>query len=313
MMKNYGKVALLLAGILLASVLLTAFTGTVPVGTGSPRRTVVTTVYPLYVAALNLLDGVEGTEAVNLTGSATGCLHDYQLSPANRITLQNAAVVVLNGAGAEAFLEDLLPELTAPVVDTSVGVTLLPAGEHHHEEHEEHEYHDDHEEYNEHIWTSPAGYARQVENLMAGLIEADPANAAAYQKNGEAYLREIDKIAQELAALKDKVPAAGILFHDSLSYLAAELGITPAVTLSMGEDSGVSAAELSQAQEAARKDPTLWVMYDSQYTGRYSTVDQAVDAKRVLTLNTGVLGTGDRRDWITAMEQNILTMKEALA
>ena len=95
---------------------------------------------------------------VSLTGPTTGCLHDYQLSPDNRITLSGASLLAVNGAGAESFLDGVLaqsPDL--PVVDTSAGVPLIESGEHH--EHEGHD-HSEQEEvfYNEHIWTSPDRY-----------------------------------------------------------------------------------------------------------------------------------------------------------
>ena len=173
----YGKVALLMAGILAASVLLTLAVGVDRRPAGKTR--IVASFYPVYIAALNLADGVEGVEVVSLTGPTTGCLHDYQLSPDNRITLSGASLLAVNGAGAESFLDGVLaqsPDL--PVVDTSAGVPLIESGEHH--EHEGHD-HSEQEEvfYNEHIWTSPERYRRQVENLRDGLFR--PSHAPAKQ------------------------------------------------------------------------------------------------------------------------------------
>ena len=93
----YGKVALLMAGILAASVLLTLAVGVDRRPAGKTR--IVASFYPVYIAALNLADGVEGVEVVSLTGPTTGCLHDYQLSPDNRITLSGASVLAVNGDG----------------------------------------------------------------------------------------------------------------------------------------------------------------------------------------------------------------------
>ena len=125
MVRHYAPVAGLLAGIAAAGVLLTVLLG--GGRTESAAFTVVTTNYPLYVAAQQLTAGVDGVAVENLTGASTGCLHDYQLSPANRITLERASLVLLNGAGAEPFLDDVLPTLTAPVTDTSAGIALLPS------------------------------------------------------------------------------------------------------------------------------------------------------------------------------------------
>ena len=87
--KHYGRVAALMVGIVLLSVAVTVFTGTV--GISHRDKTVVTTTYPLYVAVQNVVDGTNTVTVENLTGSASGCLHDYQLSPANRITLERYA------------------------------------------------------------------------------------------------------------------------------------------------------------------------------------------------------------------------------
>ena len=42
-------------------------------------ETVVASFYPIYLFALNLLEGVEGVELVSLAEPTSGCLHDYQL------------------------------------------------------------------------------------------------------------------------------------------------------------------------------------------------------------------------------------------
>ena len=168
--KIYGRAALLMAGIALASAVLTHFTGTVD--TTRRGKTVVTTVYPLYVAAQNVLGDIPGITLVNLTGSATGCLHDYQLSPANRITLGSADLLLLNGAGAESFLEDVLPTLSATAVDTSAGLPLLDGDGHDHDHDHAHSHatEEDHDEGhahadNEHVWVSPTRYAAQVQAI----------------------------------------------------------------------------------------------------------------------------------------------------
>ena len=50
--------------------------------------TVVTSFYPMYIAALNVCDGVEGIHLENLSEPQTGCLHDYQLTPEDMKLLQ---------------------------------------------------------------------------------------------------------------------------------------------------------------------------------------------------------------------------------
>ena len=83
--KTMGKIALLMAGILAFSAVITLFTGVSHKKEADLR--VVTSFYPVYVAALNLTDGVEGVAVESLTQPQTGCLHDFQLSPENMIAL----------------------------------------------------------------------------------------------------------------------------------------------------------------------------------------------------------------------------------
>mgnify|MGYP002093306198 CR=1 FL=1 len=69
--------------------------------------TVVTSFYPMYIAALNIVDGVEGVRLENLSEPQTGCLHDFQLTPEDMKLLSTADVFVINGGGIESFMSDV--------------------------------------------------------------------------------------------------------------------------------------------------------------------------------------------------------------
>ena len=308
--KHYGRVALLMAGILALSAVVTAFTGTV----GLPRRgqMVVTTTYPLYVAVQSILGDSDGVAVENLTGSAAGCLHDYQLSPANRITLENASLVVLNGGGAESFLEDTLAALPdLPTEDTSAGLTLLESC-HDHDHPHGGEPTDGHTHgANEHLWVSPTRYAAQVAAATEALCALDPDNAAVYTANGNAYRQQVLAAGERLRVAADKLPSKTcIIFHDSLAYLADELGLTVAASLHVGEESGLSAADLAAAQRAAQDNPNILLLYDSQYTIRYPAIDALVPTAHVLTVDTAGLGRGRASDWLDAMARNAQILED---
>lgn len=100
------------------------------------KMTIVTSFYPMYIVALNLTDGMDNVEVVNLTENAGGCLHDYQLTTNDMKTLEHADIFITNGGGMESFTEDVIkgyPDLK--VVDSSVGIELLEnMAEHNHEE-----------------------------------------------------------------------------------------------------------------------------------------------------------------------------------
>lgn len=307
--KTYGKVALLMAGIAAASVLLTAAAALLPGGGG--RRTagktrIVASFYPVYIAALNLTDGIDGVEVESLTGPTAGCLHDYQLSPANRIALSQADLLVINGAGAEAFLDDVLAQSPAlPVIDTASGLPLLHAGEAAGEEdHADHTHPHVHD--NEHIWTSPALYHRQVENLRDGLCRCDPENAPQYRENAAAYLEAIDRLDGRLKAAAAALPyKTAVTFHDSLAYMARDWGLTVSAALSLGEEAGATASDIARAEQAAAQAGRILLLYDSQYPAEYAYIGAAALESRALLLDTGVTGAADKNAWLDAMERNI--------
>lgn len=289
--KHYLPVAGLLAALLAASVLLCLFTGA---GQGEGRPRVLATTYPLYLAAQNILGDTDEVELVLLSGVGSGCLHDYQLTPADRLAADRALTILTNGLGAEPFLEQL--PIEEKLVDTAAGVEAL-CSEHHHEEDDRHDH--DNEEFNEHIWLSPARYKQQVENVAKALYGI--VGTQAVLDNAAAYTAAIDKAAE---GLPDLTGRPCVLFHDSLAYLAADVGLDVKLTLSAEGESGLSAAHLAQVERLAAEHPDLVLLYDTQYPIRYAAVDGLVPTDSVLALETAVVGQGQASDWLDAMHRN---------
>ena len=219
MKHKYRFTAVLLVGILLVSILLTnLYVKTEEIGDADKLR-VVTSFYPMYIAALNVIGDQSGVELENLSEPQTGCLHDYQMTPADMRLLSSADVFIVNGGGIESFLSDVAeayPELT--ILNASDQVELLSESEQEHdhdheadpdEEHshaadandeysDDDEHHDDtdsddhthtHSDENAHAWMSIPDYRIQVQTIADGLIKADPAHADVYQI-GRASCRE---------------------------------------------------------------------------------------------------------------------------
>ena len=296
-LKHYGRIALLMAGITVVAAIITVFTGRE--GMQRAQKTVVTTTASLTAAVRAIVGDTDGVWVEKLTGSATGCLHDYQLSPANRITLQRADLLLLNGGGAEGFLEDTLAALPdLPTVDTSAGVSLIEDETQHDHDHGEDGHH---HAVNEHVWTGATRYAAQVQAAVDALCALDEENAQTYTANGAAYIARVTALGERLRAAADGLPSKNcVIFHNSLAYFADELGLTVVASLHIGEESGVSAANLAVAQTAAASDTQMLILYDSQYAARYASVDSLVADGHVLAIDTVVLGA----DWLTAMENN---------
>lgn len=293
-------VALLLAAIVVGSLGITAliYTETEQAGTFS----VTAATYPLYTAALNVVGDTAGVTVSCLIQPTAGCAHDYQLSPAEMRRLSTARVVVRGGD--DAFLNGALATLPEVVqIDTLQGISLLSAceGEHHHHDHE----------YNYHSFVSPARYAKQVENLRDGLCAADPQNAAAYTRNAAAYLQKIRNLQARLTAL----PVDGaVVLHDSVAYVAEAVGLPVLATLPLGEESGVSAADLAEAAEAVQGKRVV-LIYDSQFAEQEFSLDTYAAYAVTVIWDTAVLprdGVAPENAWLYAMEQNLKAWEAAV-
>ena len=298
---TYRAVALMLAAILLLSVGLTVLTGGFSFGSEqADGKTVLATTYPIYVAAQRILGDDDTVTLIRLQGAASGCLHDYQLSPSDRRAVQEADLILMNGAGAETFLHGIVDE--AKCVDTSQGLDLLCSAHDHDHGGEEHHHE---EEYNEHLWLSPALYIEQVIAVRNALCRINPDGEDRYYTNTMDYVLAIENLRVRLDQAKAVLEGRPcVLFHDSMAYLAADLGLDVKLTLSVEGESGLSAADLKQVEALAADYPDLLLFYDVQYALRYDGV-----AGTPVTINTAVLGPND---WIDAMEYNIEMLRAIL-
>ena len=97
---------------------------------------IVTSFYPMYVATLNIVDGIEGITVINLTENQTGCVHDYQLTTKDMREIVDADIAIMNGGEMETFMEKVIadyPKLN--VIIASEGIEFLEGVEHAHSEH----------------------------------------------------------------------------------------------------------------------------------------------------------------------------------
>ena len=95
------------------------------VGNDTKPLKVLASFYPMYVMTLNVVSDTPNVSVECMTEPITGCLHDYQLTPANLKTLVAADVFVANGAGMETFIEKAVKQSPhLQVIEASKGMKL---------------------------------------------------------------------------------------------------------------------------------------------------------------------------------------------
>ncbi len=93
--------------------------------TNEDTLNIVTSFYPLYISTINITKDIPNVTVTNMTKSQTGCLHDYQLTPQDLKTLEKADILVVNGAGMESFLDDIISQYpNLQIVDAFMIISL---------------------------------------------------------------------------------------------------------------------------------------------------------------------------------------------
>ena len=170
-MKNkYGFIAGILAVIVIIVIAAGIYAGKKN-DSDNGKIEVVTSFYPMYVLANNLLDGIEDVNLSCLSEPKTGCLHDFQLTPDDMKLLDKADIFIINGSGAESFIDKVISECDNLVIIN--GTESL----------------DEDEELLMHAWMNPMRYLMEVDNISKGLIEALPQYKEQIERNNTAYFK----------------------------------------------------------------------------------------------------------------------------
>ena len=231
MKKHLSLPALLLLAVVFSTLLLLPAGS--PAEAASPSGTVVTSFYPVWILTRNLLDGAGDIAVRNLAAPSVGCLHDYQLQPADMKVLSGADALLVNGAGMEAFLPEItrsFPDL--PVIEASAGIELLKEGD-------ALQIGDAEEEaVNSHIWLDPLKAVQMAENLAAGLSSLFPEQEERILANLDACRERLTRLDLQLReGLKDLPRREIVTFHEAFPYFAAayDLHVVAVVNKEPGE------------------------------------------------------------------------------
>lgn len=278
-------------------------------------KLVLASFHPMHVMALNVVRGVPGIRVENMAGAQTGCLHDYQLTPADRQRIEDAWVFVVNGGGMEKFLDKVIAQDTGlKVVDASRGMELIRNefgdGGHHHGE----AAHEGEEEFNPHVWVSVSGAIEQVRRIGEQFAALDTAHAALYRANADAYIRRLDTLRTEMhAALAPYKGEKIITFHEAFPYFAREFGLEIAAVIEREPGSEPSASELAETVGIVRKHKVKALFAEPQYPAKAAETVAEETGIPVRILDPAVDGEADPDSYLRTMRANLAVLREALA
>ena len=273
---------------------------------------VVTSFYPMYIAAMNVVGDTDGVTLKNLSEPQTGCLHDFQLTPADMKLLSTADVFIINGGGIESFMEDIAkqyPDLV--VIEACEEIELLCEQEAH--DHEVENSHDDHNhDVNAHAWMSVKNYRKQVENITNGLAAAAPDFAESFLANAGNYDRKLEELQVEQKELLTLTQGEEvIMFHCAYDYVAEDLSLEVAFCMDLDEERQVSAGEVAEVLEVIEHHGVKYIFAEALYGKDMCEMVQKEADVTVVYLDPLNRGEYDKDSYLVGMRNNLKLMQEA--
>jgi len=287
-----------------AGLYLTNNTGSSP----SSKIAVLATFYPLYDFAQN----VGGDKvSVSLLVPETVDVHDFEPTPSSIAAVSSANVLIYNGAGLEPWIQNVVSSAGNPnliTVDTSQGITLLPVSA---------QFQQGNQTIDPHIWLNPENAKQQVNNILQGLIKADPADTQYFTDNANAYEAKLDELNTEaINATTNTATNVFVTFHEAFAYFAKQYNVTQLSILGPFEEEPTP-TDIQNVITAINQYHLKYVGYESLENPAISqsissqTNATLINMNPIEGLTTQEKANGD--NYISLMQQDIANIHLALS
>ncbi|MBO5291299.1 MAG: zinc ABC transporter substrate-binding protein [Clostridia bacterium] len=277
------------------------------------KITIATSFYPVYIFTLNIVDGIDAFEVKCMAEQNIGCLHDYTLTSKDVRLLNDAAVLVINGAGMESFVEDAYKNVEdLSVIDSSTGIELLCGenehgdnGNSHNADNENSHNHSHNHTDNSHIWLSVENAKKQVENIKNGLSEQFPEYRYLFFKNYEAYIKRLEALEETQKEYSSAITDKKVIsFHKAYDYLAMDLGFQVVACVESDEGGEPSAKKLAELTKHIKEDEICALFIEPQYTGSAAEILKNETGINIYVINPVTSGEASLTAYEDIMKEN---------
>ena len=261
---------------------------------------IVTSFYPIYVFAENVVKDIPDVTVTNMTENHAGCIHDYSLTTTDMKLISKADAFIINGVGLESFLEKAYEtNRDLEVIDSSKGIDILK------------ENFSDGD--NEHIWLSVSNAISQVKNICDGLIELDEKNADMYIENTNRYIEKLESLRNELREeMYGYTDLKMVTSHDAFSYFANDFGFDVIAVIEKEEGVSPTSKEIQEIIDIIKENEikNIFIEEDTSTKLIHTIVNES--GANIIILDTITSGEGNALDYEDRMRNNINAIKESL-
>ena len=268
---------------------------------------VLATFYPLYDFAKNV-----GRDKINVSilVPETVDVHDFDPTPSSIAAVARADVLIYNGAGLEPWISSIVNAADNPnlkLVDSSADIQLLQVPL---------QFQGNNQTYDPHFWLNPVLVKQQVNNILKGLIEADPADSQYFTQNAQLYQSKLDNLnAQIITATTNVKTRYFVTFHESFVYFAKEYDLTQ-IPIAGPFQEEPSANDIQNVINAINQYHLLYVGYESlENPAVPESISSQTNATLILMNPIEGLTSEDKaagKDYLILMQENLSNIVLAL-
>ena len=245
-----------------------------------------------------------GKDLIEVTsiGQGKSNLHFVEVLPSYMLKVSKADIYLRIGLSLDQWAQGVIDGARNPkliVVDCSKGIEVLdkPSGK------VDASMGDLHPEGNPHYWLDPRNGKAIAANIVEALVTVDPANAATYRANLEAFNAQIDtkwiEWEQEAAGLQG---AEVITYHSTFAYLAHAFGFSVVGFIEPKPGIEPTAAHNSELIDLIKSRHIKAILRDPYYTARAPDAIARATGATVYEAPSSVGGTIEARDYVSLFD-----------
>lgn len=277
-------------------------------GSGNDTIAVTAAFYPLAYAVERV-----GGDHVTVTSLAKPGAepHDVELTPRDVVQVGTSSLTVYEH-GFQPAVDDAVKQVDAAKtldVATAVDLTIKATADGH-----DHAGEDvAHEGVDPHFWLDPVRYASAVKAISAKLGEVDKANAAAYAKNGDAFVAELTALDKDFATgLKTCTNRDLVTGHAAFAYLADRYDLQQEGIAGLTPDAEPNAAAMKEIVEHVREHKVTTVYAETLVNKDLTeTIAKETGASvAVLDPIEGLTDASAGKNYLEVMRSNLATLKK---
>lgn len=286
------------------------------VDNGNEKIAIYTTIFPLYDFASKIAGDLAVVENIVPPGVEP---HDFEPSVKDMMMLNEADLLLYNGAGFEGWVEKAIAAMNndqLTIVEASKHVKLLQMEEEssHEGEHEHDHYHGD---WDPHTWLDPNQAKIQAETIKNALVEIDPKHQDVYSNNYQSLVQQFDELDRSLKDLSEHVQKREVVVsHASFGYLTHAYDLKQIAISGLSPSAEPTQRELQEIIETIKKHGVNYILFETLISGKVAEVVKKEVGAEALTLNPlenlteNELNQG--KDYFSIMKENIEVLKTAL-